>query len=103
MNRHLLSVFATCALLTVPAQAAKVTWEPYMELGKDVFPSLLISTATVDWHAEEGEEDEEAAVLLGDPNGWFGVAVDGVKEGSKITVEISGDAWVKPSKIQVSV
>jgi hypothetical protein len=104
MNRTLLSACATFALLILPAQGAKVTWEPYMELGKDVFPSLLISTATVDWHAdEEEEEEEEAAMLLGDPNGWFGIAMDGVVQGSKITVEISGDAWIKPSKIQVRV
>src|SRR3954470_7009505 len=102
MNRNRLSVCAAFALLSLPAQAAKVTWEPYMELGNDVFPSLLISTATVDWHADEDEE-EDAAMLLGDPNGWFGVAVDGVEQGSKVTVEVSGDAWVKPSKIQVTV
>jgi hypothetical protein len=102
MKQGLLATFAIVQILCVRVQAAKVEWEPYMELGKDVFPSLLISTATVDWNADaEAEEDE--ATVLGDSNGWFGVAIDGVEQGSKIIVEVSGDAWVKPSRIQVKV
>lgn len=80
-------------------KAGAVEWEPFLELDKDVFPSLLISTATVDWDAEE--EDEDTAAMLGDHNGWFGVWLSDVPEGAKVKVEIKGDSWVKPSKIEL--
>jgi hypothetical protein len=102
MKRGLLATFAVVQFLCVSAYGAKVEWEPHMELGKDVFPSLLISTATVDWNAD-AEAEEDDATVLGDSNGWFGVSIDGVQQGSKIVVEISGDAWVRPSRIQVTV
>jgi hypothetical protein len=102
MKQTFITAFALVSLLMLPARAADIEWEPYLELGKDVFPSLLISTATVDWKADE-EADEEDATVLGDANGWYGVAIDGLEEGSKVTVEISGDAWIKPSKVTVEV
>ncbi len=103
--------FGVCALAT----AQKPTWEPWMETGRDVFPSLLIATATVDWHSEAEDEEEEAAgedeeeetedyaPTLGDPNGWFGVIVSNVPANSRIAVEVSGDGWLKPSKVVVTV
>lgn len=99
MNKLHLAALAIASL--VPSARA-VEWEPFMELGKDIYPSLLISTATVDWNVE-AEADEDAATVLGDTNGWFGVYLSDVPEGAKIKVEISGDAWVKPSQVVVVV
>lgn len=101
MKNSIAVLTALLLLPVLPARAA-IEWEPWMELDKDVYPSLLISTATVDWNAE-AEEDEEAAIVLGDTNGWFGVSIDGLKQGAQITVEISGDAWLKPSKVDVKL
>lgn len=104
MNHLQLTALILLSLLPSLAPAAKIEWEPHMELGKDIYPSLLIATATVDWHEEEEEEqDEDSAPLLGDQNGWFGVWLKNVPASAKVTVEISGDAWVKPSKIDVTV
>ena len=84
--------------------AGKIEWEPRLDLGPDVFPSLLISTATVDWNENaEEEENSEEAPLIGDPNSWFGVILSNVPKGAKITVEASGDGWVKPSKFEGTV
>lgn len=77
----------------------KIKWEPELELGKDVFPSLLISTATVDWNENaDAEDDPDAAPFLGDPNSWFGIVLENVPAGATIEVEASGDGWLKPSK-----
>lgn len=107
--------------LAVPAAFAdEPSFEFFSHTGKDLFPSAIISTATVDWSeiqgddsgdeeadadAEEaagGEEEEEdagdGAVLLGDANGWIGVSLHDVPEGADITVELSGEGWLKPSK-----
>ena len=97
---------AVAALLLVSAlnAAGKIEWEPRLDLGPDVFPSLLISTATVDWNENaEAEENSEEAPLIGDPNSWFGVILSNVPKGAKVTVEVSGDGWVKPSKFEGTV
>ncbi|QIF05615.1 transglutaminase domain-containing protein [Roseimicrobium sp. ORNL1] len=94
-------LFVACSL-----QAAKpVKWEPWLETGGDVFPSLLIATATVDWQAEaEVDEDgEEYAPTFGDPNGWFGVNVSNVPANSVLKVEVQGDGWLKPSQVEVKI
>lgn len=97
-------------------------FEFYSYTGKDLFPSAIISTATVNWSefdAPAGEEEvddpeagaeEEAAdeeemsgeesevPLLGDPNGWLGVSLTDVPAGATLKVELSGEGWLKPSR-----
>ncbi|RBP39804.1 hypothetical protein DES53_109232 [Roseimicrobium gellanilyticum] len=100
------SLAASFFFLMASLQAAKpVKWEPWMETDRDVFPSLLIATATVDWNAEaEVDEDgEEYAPTYGDTNGWFGVWVSQVPAGAKLTVEVESPGWLKPSKVEVNV
>ncbi|HSI64909.1 MAG TPA: hypothetical protein VLE43_17415, partial [Candidatus Saccharimonadia bacterium] len=102
------SSLAACAFVLVSgaAHAAKpVKWEPWLETGRDVFPSLLIGTATVDWHSEAEVEDADTdyAPSFGDLNGWFGVSVSNVPAGATLVVEIQADGWLKPSKVKVKV
>jgi len=59
--------------------SAETTAETWSYTGTDIYPSAIISTATVDWHADEEEEEDshkkkktdEADVvpILGDKNG----------------------------------
>lgn len=100
------SLAASLLFVTASLQAAKpVKWEPWLETGGDVFPSLLIATATVDWQAESevDEEGEEYAPTFGDPNGWFGVNVTNVPANSVLKVEVQGDGWLKPSQVEVKI
>ena len=77
--------------------------------GNDLFPSYILSTATVDWNGEEqvaedkkGDNDpelEEGEVpLFGDENGSIGVEIQGVPDGVKVSVEIVGAGFLKKSK-----
>jgi len=77
--------------------------------GNDLFPSYIISTATVDWNgdeqrAEDKKSDEDPELeddeipLFGDENGSVGVQLENVAAGSKIVVEITGDGFLKKSK-----
>lgn len=102
LKPHALVLFA---LFTLRSLCGAIEWKPWMELGNDVFPSLLISTATVNWNGdpEEESDDEEVAPTLGDLNGWFGVSLTDVPTGAKISVEISADGWAKPSNVTVTV
>lgn len=99
-------LLVSSAILIPAISTAGPSFEFFCHTGKDLFPSAIIATATIDWAAviedEEGEaeleEGEEEIPLLGDINGWFGVSLANVPKGATLSVEISGDGWLKPSK-----
>ncbi|MCB1243717.1 MAG: hypothetical protein KDN04_13355 [Verrucomicrobiae bacterium] len=88
--------------------AAGVEFEPWSYTEKDLFPSAIIATATVDWNGdEETAEDKKTAddakvgkgdvPIYGDENGWMAVSLFDVPAKAKVTVEISIDGYLKPS------
>lgn len=55
----------------------------------------------MDWADEdEDAEDQRENPVLGDENGWLGVILYDVPKGMEISVEISSDGWLKPSKFE---
>jgi len=77
--------------------------------GKEIFPSALISTATVDWNgdeqaAEDKKSDKDMRLrkhevpIYGDENGWLGVDLSGIHVGTRVTIEITADGFMKSSK-----
>ena len=99
-----LAAFA-CSLLRAGAEAP--SFEAWSYTGTDIYPSAIIATATVDWHAddeaEDAEPDPDETPFLGDLNGWVGARIFDVPEGAKIKVEVSGEGWLKPSRTEVTV
>ena len=82
--------------------------------GKEIFPSALISTATVDWNgdeqfAEDKKTDDDALLrksdvpIYGDENGWLGIRFEGLKKEANVTVEINADGFMKASKWQGTI
>lgn len=82
--------------------------------GKELFPSALISTATVDWNgdeqfAEDKKTDEDAQLrkhdlpIYGDENGWLGIEIEGLSKGAQVSVEITADGLMKSSRWQGTV
>lgn len=101
-----LSLFCCLAVEAKPkakakAKAKEVSFETWSYTGREIYPSALISTATVDWNTDE--EDEEAEVgTYGDENGWLGIVLYDAPAGAKVTVEITADGgWLKPSKLSI--
>jgi hypothetical protein len=83
-------------------------FEPWSFTEKDLFPSALISTATVDWNGdEETAEDRKVQgdpklkrdeiAIYGDENGWLAVEVSDLPPKAEVRVEISVDGFMKPS------
>ena len=66
-------------------------WEPLFEMGESVYPSVLVSIATM----KEGIWKDKQH--LGDPWGVIGVAVRGIGNNCPVSVEISGVNFIKPS------
>lgn len=96
------SLFCCLAVEAKPkAKVKPVSFETWSYTDKDIYPSALISTATVDWHTDE--EDEEAEIgTYGDENGWLGIMLYDAPKGAEVTVEVSADGgWMKPSKLTI--
>jgi hypothetical protein len=99
-------------LLSLPSlfmNSTDASFETWSYTDKDLFPSAIVSTATVDWNGEtqtaedkktedDPELEAEEIPIFGDENGWLGVVLCDIAEGSTVTVEISVDGFMKPSK-----
>jgi hypothetical protein len=88
--------------------AQEASFVAYSVTEKDLFPSAIVSTATVDWNGdEEGAEDKKTEddpklkkgeiAVYGHEHGWVGAEFEGLKKGDEVTVTISGDGFLKPS------
>lgn len=85
------------------------TYTAFCVTGKEIFPSALISTATVDWNGDEQSAEDKKSdrdmrlrkhemPIYGDENGWLGVNLSGIDVGAHVTVEITADGFMKSSK-----
>jgi hypothetical protein len=102
--RLLFSALAFFGCLPAFAQS----FEPFSYTDRDLFPSALISTATVDWNGEEETAEDEKTdddpeleegeiPVYGDENAWIGVALYEVAVDSEVRVEISIDGFLNAS------
>ena len=115
-----ISALAAFACSLAPALADDPTFEAWSYTGTDIYPSAVIATATVDWHAEEedaeapeadadadaeadAEPEVEETPPYGDLNAWVGARIFDVPEGARIKVEVFGEGWLKPSRTEVTV
>ncbi|MCB1212230.1 MAG: hypothetical protein KDK97_23100, partial [Verrucomicrobiales bacterium] len=96
------------ALIVSPVCLCAVEFEPWSYTERDLFPSALVSAATVDWNGdEETAEDKKGpddpklrkkdVPLYGDENGWLAVKLSDVPPKAEIRVEIAVDGFMKPS------
>lgn len=107
-RRFLLSWFAVC----ISAQA--IEFEPWSFTERDLFPSALISTATVDWNGDEQTAEDKKVqgdprlkkneiAIYGDENGWLGVELHDIPPKAEVRVEIAVEGYMKPSVWQGTV
>jgi hypothetical protein len=87
---------------------AKVSLEPWSYTETDLYPSAIVSTATVDWNGDDQQaEDKKTAddpkpkkkdiPIYGDENGWLAVDLTGLPKNAEVEVTISIDGFLKPS------
>ena len=64
------------------ASAAEITWEPGANMDSQLFPSMILATATQ--RPDDAEDDSEPdPEVLGDPYGSVGVSIAAPKSGQK--------------------
>ncbi len=87
---------------------AEVTLDPWSYTDQDLYPSAIISTATVDWNGDDQDaEDKKTAddpkpkkkdiPIYGDENGWLAVDLAGLPKNAEVEVTIAIDGFLKPS------
>lgn len=92
---------AGVAKLHAPTADAEFSFEPYSELGKDLYPSVALSTATIE---ADGEPDDPSdATVYGDHAGSVGVLLKNVRKGDRFVVEVSADVGIRPSKASFTI
>ncbi len=88
---------------------AETTFAPWSYTEQDLFPSAIVSTATVDWNGDEQNAEDKKTEddpklkkkdipIYGDENGWLAVDLTGLPKGSQVQVEIAVEGFMKPSK-----
>ena len=101
-------------LVSSAAAAADASFTIWSTTEKDLFPSAIISTATVDWNGdEESAEDKKSeddpklkkneVALYGEENGWISAEIEGLKKGDEVEVTIAGEGYLKPSTWKGSI
>lgn len=83
-----------CLLVAVhgyAASAADIKWEPGANMESQLFPSLILATATQRPDDEEHDSEPDPEVL-GDPYGSVGVSITAPKAGTKVEVTLLENA-----------
>lgn len=95
LNRFLGVTLCAAALLTEGSSLAKPSWETSIYPEEQIFPSMLISTAT------QGVPDDDGDLWdvphIGDPGGLVGALVHHVKKGDSVRVTVEGNSLMEES------
>ena len=94
--KRLIAITSVACCLIGPAfssRAAGVDWEPYIEPDNQVFPSLVIATATMKY--DQGEEPDPTT--LGDVDGLIGIKITSPKAGAKLKVTVKSNSIMETS------
>ena len=103
MNPRILSVWLVCLALALvgvvlsPAQGAEPAWSPIVEMDHQIFPSLLIATATIRFPASGAHKPTEDPLLLGDPGGQIGIRIKSPAAGTRVHITVTADDLAEPS------
>lgn len=81
-----------------PAPEARTRWEPSVGMDAQIFPSYVVSTATMRLPQEDDVEPDP--YVLGEALGFIGVSLENVPEGSVLKVDIKANAVMDASSFQ---
>ena len=84
------------SLVTMITTTAHAEFETKTGWNDQLFPSFIISTATIKL-PEEAVEDYENETVLGDRQGLLGVTIEAEEDDTSVTVTVSCDAIMEPS------
>lgn len=95
MRRHVLPALW---LALLGADAAALAWEPFVEPDGQIFPSLVLATATMP--TDPAAEDP---AVIGDQQGLIGVALEGAPAGARFELIVRVPGWARDSRLSGSI
>ncbi len=78
-----------------PAPAAALRWEPVVGMDAQLFPSFIVSTATMRLPQEDDAVEDPRQ--LGEALGFIGASLEGVPANSRLRVEAKANAVMEAS------
>jgi hypothetical protein len=94
-RRFVCAAIHATLLLAAPGSAPAAAWETSVYPEEQIFPSMIISTATQG--VPDDEDDLWDCPHIGDPNGLVGALVHGVKKGDHVRVVVKANAFMEES------
>ena len=96
----LLALLASAlARTSVHAADEEMEWEPMVEMDRQIFPSLIVSTAAI----KSPPPDEVDEAMIGDPEGLMGAWIGGAPDGAKVKLVIKGNGFMEESSVSGKV
>jgi hypothetical protein len=86
--------FLAAAMLAMTADPARADFTPITGWDHQLFPSWLVSTATIRLPKEEADDESD---LLGDRQGVLGVEIESPLDDASVTVTITASEILEPS------
>lgn len=80
-----------------------VQFSPYSYFGKEIFASVELAFVNMDTGEEESPFPDEVKLAEGFGHGSIGVVLSDVKKGERYIVEVSGDRFLKPSRMTLTI
>lgn len=88
-------VMSLWLLFLTGAVAAAERWAPIVDPYNQIFPALIVSTATMSL-----SEDKPDPTLLGDPNSYIGVRITAARANEVIDVVVRSPVWMTETREQ---
>jgi hypothetical protein len=98
LNRFLGATLCAVVLVAGGSAFAKPSWETSVYPEEQIFPSMLISTATQGVPEDDG--DLWDVPHIGDPSGLIGALVHHVKKGDTVRVTVEGNSLMEESTFE---
>ena len=98
LSFHGFRAAALLCLSTITMARADLEWSAFIDQDGQLFPSMIVATATV----KPGEEEPDPG-LLGDPYGLIGAVVSEVPAGTKLKLVVKGCKWFGESIEEATV
>ena len=87
-NLRLLAAVSLCLSIAAASRADEIEWEPQANMDKQLFPSLIIATASMRPVEENDQAEKPDPYMLGDRFGHVGVSVKAPVANAQVTVTL---------------
>lgn len=90
-------LLASLLALASAAAGAQKDWDPFVAMDRQLFPSLIVSTAAIEWPGDEHQQDQ---AVIGDPYGLVGALVPALPAGTRVRLVVRPNRYMQESVVE---